>query len=134
MGIPNIFYFVVDNDPRNCSAARGNDPSATVVDGDSGSVLPLILADLDSSALFWLDAHSWVGPEFGDNPPGSPLLAELDAILAWPHAATSVVLVDDLRLMDPPLLGWPTLASILSRTAIWECEEADDILRLTPLA
>lgn len=128
--------YLIDNDPRNCEGARANDPAAVVIEGSSDTVLPGLLALLPSPALFWLDAHSWVGDEFGDDPPPSPLLAELDAILGWPHAAQSVVLIDDLRQMaDQPLVqpGWPSLADLrLKAGDVWVSDERDDILRLTP--
>lgn len=128
-------YVVVDNDVENCEAAREVCPAAEVICGDSAKVLPGILTGLSGSALFWLDAHSWVGEEFGDDPPGSPLLAELAAITAWEHAAGSVVLIDDLRQMaDQPLAqpGWPLLTELRKAAGLWVQHEQDDILRLTP--
>jgi len=128
--------YLIDNDPANCTSARTNDTNAIVVDGDSATVLPGLLAGLRSPALFWLDAHSWVGEEFGDDPLPSPLLTELDGILAWPHAAQSVVLIDDIRQMaDQPLVqpGWPSLEDLRAKVGdVWARDERDDILRLTP--
>lgn len=128
-------YIVVDNDVENCEAAREICPEAQVSCGDSAALLPGILRGLEGPALFWLDAHSWVGPEFGDHPPDSPLLDELAAISRWEHAARSVVLVDDLRQMaDQPLAqqGWPSLTDVRKAAGLWEQTEQHDILRLTP--
>lgn len=114
---------IIDISPDNCDKAGRNYPSARVIQGDSGEVLPAILPDL-GPALFWLDAHA-VTDDLEEN--HSPLLAELDAILAWPHAAQSVVLIDDVRMMGLP--GWPTLDDVLALSDGWEATVKDDILR-----
>lgn len=126
---------VIDTQAANCDQARALGITE-VWCGDSGDLMPHVLHGVNEPALFWLDAHEWVGPEFGENPKSSPLLAELDAIKAWPFARQSVILIDDVRqFADSPLAqpGWPSTAEIgahrpLSAVAEW----SDDILRLTP--
>jgi hypothetical protein len=99
--------------------------------GDSAELLPGILAARDGPAFFWLDAHL-VNEVYELN--GSPLEAEIEAIVAWPYAAGSVVLIDDVRMMGRE--GWPSVRGLLERAyvepGLWDLELADDIVRLTP--
>ena len=99
--------------------------------GDSAVVLPFLLDCRDEPAFFWLDAHL-VSEAYEVN--SSPLLAEVAAIVAWPHAAGSVVLIDDVRMMGRE--GWPSLRCVLERcfvqSGLWDMRLRDDILRLTP--
>jgi hypothetical protein len=67
--------------------------------GDSATVLPSILRELSSPALFWLDAHG-EGPITAQN---APVIDELRAILSHPikkHA----ILIDDARHFDRTLI------------------------------
>ncbi len=99
--------------------------------GDSAELLPGLLAARNGPAFFWLDAHLVVEAYERNH---SPLRAELAAILAWPHAAGSVVLIDDVRMMGRD--GWPGLRELLEqayvRPGLWQVELREDILRLTP--
>jgi hypothetical protein len=70
--------------------------NVTVREGDSGALLPEILQELSSPALFWLDAHH-SGGVTAHGPDDSPLARELQCILASPLA--HVVLIDDARLL-----------------------------------
>lgn len=113
------------------SAAKARAAGHDVRTGDSAVLLPALLASRDAPVLFWLDAH----PTTDDDTSTTPLLAELDAILHWPHAAQSVVLVDDVRLMGRE--GWPHLNYIIARIPVsarplWHLHNQDDIFRLTP--
>jgi hypothetical protein len=121
-------YVAVEKDRVSAVAAWGQGFDVRV--GDSAVLLPGILAARDAPAFFWLDAHL-VSEAYEVN--HSPLLAELEAIVAWPHAAGSVVLVDDVRMMGRD--GWPSLREALGvyvRAGWWAVEVADDILRFTP--
>lgn len=139
------WYLVIDFDPDQVAVAsermfsgnpNGKDAWGTAYLGDSAVVLDVLLRGnaVPSRSLFWLDAHTWHGDEFGDKPPseGQPLLRELDSILAWPHAAESVVLIDDLRQMGG--YGWPSLEELRAKVAggPWAITEADDIMRCVP--
>jgi hypothetical protein len=81
--------------------------------------------------LFWLDAHTISAEE--RSPTVCPVLAELDAIIHWRYADTSVVLVDDLAYFGR-VHGWPTLDELYEKAAEgpWQRDEADGVLRLTP--
>jgi hypothetical protein len=93
-------------------------PSIHLVEGYSPEVLPGILAQVPGPALFWLDGH---GGTFGANDVPAhikecPVLDELAAITAHPHAARSVVLIDDARAFFGPLLhhrrDWPSFLEV----------------------
>lgn len=116
------------------SARAGRAAGYDVRTGSSEEWLPFLLSSRDGPALFWLDAH--LVAEAGEEN-HSPLLEELRAILAWPHAAGSVVLVDDVRMMGRP--GWPSLLDVWNLwpdnngpEGVWRWDVRDDILRLTP--
>jgi hypothetical protein len=89
-----------------------------LVEGYSPEVLPGLLTEVPGPALFWLDGH---GGTFGaDDVPSHilecPVLEELTAIEAWPHAARSVILIDDARAFFGTLLhhrpDWPTFVDV----------------------
>jgi hypothetical protein len=89
-----------------------------LVEGYSPDVLPGVLAEVPGPALYWLDGH---GGTFGaDDVPADvkecPVLDELAVIAAHPHAARSVVLIDDARAFFGPLLhhrpDWPTFLEV----------------------
>jgi hypothetical protein len=63
--------------------------------GDSGELLPAVLATLDEPALFWLDGH-YSGAGTARAAEDSPILAELATILEHP-VRDHIVIVDDAR-------------------------------------
>jgi hypothetical protein len=108
-------------------------PHVEVRHGDSPTVLREVLADLDSPALFWLDAHvSTTKSAHGDVP--SPVLEELRLVLGH-DVRGHVVLVDDARLLSG-LDAWPALAQLqeLVRGMRPELEFAmtEDVVRIAP--
>jgi len=119
-------YAVIDIDPKQVLAASAKGFDAWL--GDSAERLPDILRMLSDPVLFWLDAHL-VAEASEIN--SSSLMGELDAILGWPHARQSVVLIDDLRMMGRE--GWPTIEHVRVKVGnVWVREEKDDMMRLTP--
>mmetsp|Transcript_5216 Transcript_5216/g.8985 ORF Transcript_5216/g.8985 Transcript_5216/m.8985 type:complete len:351 (-) Transcript_5216:356-1408(-) len=73
-------------------------PHVRLVNADSSSGLPDILAELDGPALFWLDGH-WSGPSSPRlSKMDTPVMAELRSIFSWGFAAQSVIVIDDARL------------------------------------
>lgn len=120
-------YYIIDVSEEQIVAAI-KQGYTDVWTGDSGVLMPGVLASLHKPAFFWLDAHL-VSTE--DEPNASPLLAELAAIVAWPHATTSTVLIDDVRLMARK--GWPSLEQVLAVCeSVWSCTVARDVLRCVP--
>lgn len=77
--------------------------------GDSGAVLPAILAGIDEPALFWLDAHH-SGGKTGGAKRTTPIRPELEAIFAHP-VKTHVILIDDARAFLG-LKGYPTIKAM----------------------
>lgn len=73
------------------------DPHIQILQGDSKTVLPEILRNINSSTLFWLDAGYYGWAELATDK--SRLTAELEAILRHPVAG-HVILMDDARGLD----------------------------------
>jgi hypothetical protein len=142
-------YIALDYNEDNVTRARGRGFDAR--HGDSGKLMAEVLNEVDEPALFWLDAHGIdchseqviSAAEF----PGwekLPLLRELEAIAAWPHAAKSVVLIDDMPLMaywvsvgqgGGEAFSWLPFNTFLDGLDVrWDWDLRDRILRLTPVA
>jgi predicted O-methyltransferase YrrM len=101
--------------------------------GDSGVLLPQIMARLAAPTLFWLDAH-YSGPGTARGEVDTPVLAELRTILRHPSRG-HVVVIDDARLfgLDP---AYPTVRQTwdLVRAERPDCafDVAIDMVRVTP--
>lgn len=100
---------------RERTAHRAN---IHLVEGYSPEVLPAILSQVPGPALYWLDGH---GGTFGANDVPAhikecPVLDELAVVATHPHAARSVILIDDARAFFGPLLhhrrDWPTFLEV----------------------
>lgn len=103
----------------------------SVLQGDSSVVLPEVLEVLPGPALFWLDGH-WSGGGTARADLDTPIVSELEAILARP-AAGHVVLIDDARLFVGRG-GYPTIAQLREMVVgRFRCSVRHDIIRLTPL-
>ena len=129
-------YVAVDYQTSNCAAMRRSRPDARVLQGDSALVLRDLLGDeheLETPVLFWLDAHAISEEE--DAPTICPVVGELEAIIGWEHAPSSVVLIDDLWGMGSHR-GWPTLGELreLADRGPWNRVEQDGYMALTPRA
>jgi hypothetical protein len=68
----------------------------TAFQGDSGQVLPRLLATLNEPALFWLDAH-YSGGATARGDVETPIMTELAAIAAHASHREHVILIDDAR-------------------------------------
>ncbi len=72
-----------------------NDKNVTIVQGDSGKVLPDIMLKLNEPAIFWLDGHYSAGiTARGDK--DCPIFEELDAIFSKKNF-DHILLIDDAR-------------------------------------
>ena len=109
-----------------------SDPRITLLCGDSGVILPEVLARLTEPALFWLDAH-YAGPAAARGTLDSPIVRELEAIRA--HGIDHVVLIDDIRDFQGKN-GYPTADELIRwiRAVAPDSvvEIRDDILRWHP--
>ncbi len=84
-------------------------PHIMIHSGDSAQVLPQILASINKSCLFWLDAHYSEGITVGDDA-HLPLISEIKTIFEhWQNG--SVILIDDARLMGRQK-GYPSFEEI----------------------
>jgi hypothetical protein len=107
-------------------------PHVHVYRGDSGRVLPDILARLSEPALFWLDGH-FSGGTTAKGEQATPIRAELGCLLAThqPH----VILIDDARAFtgqdDYPsmdeLTAWVGTVRDDLTLAV-----SDDVIRISP--
>lgn len=107
--------------------------------GDSGVLLPQILAARGDPVLFWLDGH-YCGPGSAHGDLDTPIRAELVAALKAP--AGSVILIDDARVfvggaehdLEPHYRDYPSLDWVreTAEKAGFSYELRDDIIRLTP--
>jgi hypothetical protein len=86
-----------------------NDRNITIVQGDSGKVLPQVLQLISESAVFWLDGHYSAGIT-AKGLKECPIYEELDAILSnskYKH----VLLIDDARCFNGTG-DYPTIESL----------------------
>ncbi len=100
--------------------------------GDSGTVMPQIIRQLQQPALFWLDGH-YSGGKTAKGAFATPVSGELQAILSSPVHG-HVILIDDARGFDgtgdyPPL---ENLLTLIRATGRYDIEASTDIIRLTP--
>jgi hypothetical protein len=106
----------IELDPGLAARARERFKSrtnVTVLEGDSGEQLPDVLAGVDEPALFWLDGHFsgfHEGVQTARGKTDTPLRSELETIVAWSLAPSSVILIDDARMLGLP--DYPTFAEI----------------------
>jgi hypothetical protein len=104
-----------------------------ILQGDSGKVLPKLLAEISVPALFWLDGH-YCGPGTAKGDLSAPIEAELGAILEHP-IKKHVILIDDAACFDGTC-DYPTVVAIrefvLSRQPDARFEVADNIMRICP--
>jgi predicted O-methyltransferase YrrM len=106
-------------------------PHIEILEGDSGALVPQVLARISEPALFWLDAgyYGWADTE-GDR---SRLERELEAILRHPVPG-HVILLDDARGLDGRN-GAPTAAELQHRIETQfsgrKVTVKHDILRIT---
>jgi hypothetical protein len=72
-------------------------PSVTILQGDSSSVLPILVPTLTTSAFFWLDGH-YCGGITAQADVFCPIYGELEAIFKSPFQ--HVIMIDDARCFD----------------------------------
>jgi len=107
-------------------------PNVTILQGDSGKLLPELVRELQIPALFWLDGH-YSGGDTGKGELDTPVSAELEAILDSPVKG-HVILIDDARCFNFTN-GYPHLDDLLKSarmTSAYQLEVSADIIRLTP--
>ena len=124
--------YSIELDPTLHARARAHFarvPHVTLLQGDSGEVLPGLLSGIREPCLFWLDGH-FSGGRTAKGRLETPIVAELLAILAHPIDG-HVILVDDARgfgnLPDYPSLD-ELRALVAARAPRLTFEVRDDII------
>lgn len=107
-----------------------DDAGITIVQGDSGKVLPAILKDIDEPVLFWLDGHYSAGATAkGDKE--CPIYEEIDAIFSA-KKLDHAILIDDARLFigegDYPAIDALT-EYVKSKNENYQVEVKHDVIR-----
>jgi hypothetical protein len=107
-----------------------NDTHITLLQGDSGAVLPKLAPTLDQPTLFWLDGH-YCGGSTAQSAIECPIYAELDAV--FKNNKGHAILIDDARMFvgkrDYPTM--PELISYVKKTAPdYTVSVIDDIIRV----
>ncbi|MBP1672908.1 MAG: hypothetical protein H6Q25_723 [Bacteroidetes bacterium] len=75
-----------------------NDKNVTIVQGDSGKILPKIVLTLNEPAIFWLDGHYSAGIT-AKGEKDCPIFEELDAIFDS-QKNNHILLIDDARCFN----------------------------------
>lgn len=127
--------YSIELDPKLAEYSRQrfkNDPQVKILEGDSGVLVPEVVAQLDRPAVFWLDAGYYgVDLTKGDL---SRLLTELRAILSS-SVREHIVLMDDARMFvgtDRKFTASQLVAWIEREYPDRKVEIARDIFRVTP--
>ncbi|HPM02958.1 MAG TPA: hypothetical protein PK816_12460 [Candidatus Cloacimonadota bacterium] len=115
---------------ENAKKRFRNDRNVLIVKGDSGKVLPKILLDIDSPAIFWLDGHYSAGvTSKGDKE--CPIFEELDSIFNSKEF-NHILLIDDARCFigegDYPTIDQLT-EYVRSKNENYKVEVKNDIIR-----
>jgi hypothetical protein len=125
----------IELDERLAAEARlrfANVDKVRVLPGDSSQLLPIVLREINTRCLFWLDAH-YSGGITARGAADTPVHTELEAI--FDHAVKDhIVLIDDARLFDGTR-GYPRLAEVRERvreTDSYELDVVSDIICISP--
>ncbi len=105
--------------------------NVSILQGDSGLILPKLLSQIRGSCLFWLDANFSVGvPFFASRE--TPIYQELKGIFQHPNK-NHTILIDDARDFDGQK-GYPEIAQlrdfVLKKFPQSTFEVEDDIIRI----
>jgi len=108
-----------------------NDANITIVQGDSGKIIPEILMEISDPVIFWLDGH-YSGGVTSKGAKECPIFEELEAILNNVNLK-HVILIDDARCF----VGegdYPTIKELTnyvkSKNSQYKVEVKHDIIRL----
>ncbi|MDD4969934.1 MAG: hypothetical protein PHT07_10950 [Paludibacter sp.] len=107
-----------------------SDENITIIQGDSGNILPEILIYIDKPVIFWLDGH-YSGGITAQGKKVCPIFEEIDAIfqgMKFDH----ILLIDDARDFNG-FGDYPTIENlseyIVSKNINYQIEVKDDIIR-----
>jgi hypothetical protein len=105
-----------------------------VLFGDSGKILPIVLNEISTPCIFWLDSH-FSGGETAKSEKDTPIIEELNEILA--HKSDHIILIDDARLFgDKDFPDYPSIETveklIISKRPLYRIELKNDIICAYP--
>lgn len=99
--------------------------------GNSSTILPKILKNIENPVLFWLDAH-YSGGNTARGKSNTPILKELEQIFKN-FNDKSIVLIDDANLFNGEN-GYPTFSElkqyVSSFGSNWQINNRDNIIRI----
>ena len=124
----------IEVDPRLANLARARfdgDDHVQAVEGDSGTLMPELIAKLDQPVLFYLDGH-YSGTGTGKGEHETPVVKEVEAILAGARDG-SFVIIDDARCFGawpdfPPLAEF---LALLRNRGVGDAIVRDDNIRFS---
>ncbi len=103
--------------------------NVVILKGDSSTILPVLLPNINERALFWLDSH-YAGGNTARGELETPIMEELRAIKNH-DVNTHVILIDDVRLFGegdyPPIETVCDFIRTINNQ--YKIEIKDDILR-----
>ena len=110
-----------------------NENNITILQGDSGKVLPTILKELKDPAIFWLDGH-YSGGITAKGDKECPIFEEIDAIFEN-KKLNHIILIDDARCFSgvndyPPLDNLTNY--VKNKNNDYRVNVKYDIIRFTP--
>lgn len=115
---------------KNAQEKFKKDTNVTIVQGDSGKILPQILKDVNEPAIFWLDGHYSSGVT-AKGEKECPIFEELDAIFNS-KKINHALLIDDARHFvgegDYPTIDELT-NYIKKKNQAYQVEVKNDIIR-----
>lgn len=130
----NVISIELSSDLHRLATERlGRYRNIMLLQGDSGQLLPELIASFTEPVCFWLDAH-FSGGETAKGVTDTPILQELEAILEHPIRG-HVILVDDARCFTGED-GYPFLDEVLvlvRKSGFYRAEVSTDIIRITPI-
>jgi hypothetical protein len=104
-----------------------------LLQGNSGEVIAIVLAELKEPAIFWLDGH-YSGGITATIEKHSPIIEELDTIILN-NQLQHIILIDDARIFVGEH-GYPTIDEMKEMTARkfpgYHFSVNEDIIRLVP--
>lgn len=111
-------------------------PNVDLRQGDSGKVMPEVVAQLDAPTLFWLDGH-YSGGDTAQGDLNCPVWGELEAIFSSGMKQPFVVLIDDARCFrHVGAVDYPAVSDIqkwvADRRPDLSLEVAMDCIRIAP--
>jgi hypothetical protein len=116
-----------------------DDEGVKLFQGDSGEKIPVVLAELEGPALFWLDAHGGAEARLKDGSEGpAPLMAEIVAILKDERIDQHLIFIDDAHVFsrgDKWGAGiWPELEKLrlawLAKHPEWIWLVEEDVIKI----